>query len=276
MPPKLVRLFSENNEFQHAEVLRRNRQKRQAYREFFLEGVRPINLALVNGWTIHAFYFSRERGLSDWAWDILRQSRARVHYDLPADLLERLSNKEEPSELIAVVGMPEDDLARIRFRDIPLVVVVDRPSNPGNLGTLIRSADALGADGLILSGHGVDLYDPETISASRGSIFALPVVRVGGPNELRPWLAAVEDRYQSLQLVATDEDARTDAWRQDFRRPTILLLGNERWGLSAAYRELANARVRIPMRGAASSLNVAVAGSILLYEVNRQQDKKGQ
>lgn len=275
MPPRTVRLFSENNDFQHAEVLRRNRQKRQAYREFFLEGVRPINLAIEHGWPIHAFFSSEEHGLSDWARNILRHSTANVHYDLPEQFLEKLSNKSEASELIAIVAIPDDDLSRIPLGDNPLVVVFDRPSSPGNLGTLIRSSDSLGVDGLIVTGHGVDLYDPETISASRGSLFALPTVRISGPKELLPWLDLLREQFDRLQVVAADEDAESVLWQQDFRLPSVVLLGNEKWGLSAAFRAAADVRTRIPMSGAASSLNVAVAGSIVLYEISRQRGGAG-
>jgi 23S rRNA (uridine2479-2'-O)-methyltransferase len=272
MIPRVVPVRSANNHFQHAEVLRRNRHKRQHYREFFLEGVRPINLALQHGWEILAYYYAPERGLSDWAKDILHRSLAPTHFELTAELLADLSGKTEPSELVALVAMPEDRLQRIEVTPDFLAVVFDRPSNPGNLGTLIRSCDAMGVNGLILTGHGADLYDPETISASRGSIFALPVIRVGGPRDLESWLSAVRQEAGRVQIVAADEEAGVDLWKHDFSGPTALLLGTEKWGLSAAYKEMADAFVRIPMHGAASSLNVAVAGSIVLYEVARQRD----
>ncbi|HCG02848.1 MAG TPA: rRNA methyltransferase [Chloroflexi bacterium] len=269
--PRVVQIHSANNHFQHAEVLRRNRHKRQHYKEFFLEGVRPINLAIQHGWGIVAYYYSPERGLSDWAKNILRQSPAPTHFELSTQLLAELSGKAEPSELIALLAMPDDDLQRIEATSDLLVIVFDRPSNPGNLGTLIRSCDAMGVNGLILTGHGADLYDPETISASRGSIFALPVIRVGGPRDLESWLSAVRQEAGSVQIVAADEEAGVDLWKHDFSGPTALLLGTEKWGLSAAYKEMAEAFVRIPMHGAASSLNVAVAASIVLYEVERQR-----
>jgi TrmH family RNA methyltransferase len=159
--------------------------------------------------------------------------------------------------------------------------VFDRPGSPGNLGTLIRSCDALGADGLIVTGHACDLYDPETIRASTGSLFALPSVRLPSQAELLPWLGSLRAAHPSLQVVGTDEDGERAIAAHDFTRPTVLLLGNETWGLSQGYRQLADALVRIPMAqradasgvigGAASSLNVAVAGSIILYEVQRQR-----
>jgi tRNA G18 (ribose-2'-O)-methylase SpoU len=270
--PRTIRIHTENNHFQHAEVLRRNRHKRQRYGEFFVEGVRSINLAVQHGWRITSFYFSTEHGLSDWAKLTLHDSQAETHVDLPAALLAKLSAKTDTSELLALVAMPPDDLARIPIRERLLVVAVDRPASPGNLGTLIRSCDALGVDGVIITGHAADLYDPETIRASTGSLFALPVVRLPAQSDLLSWIEQAAARIGPIEIVGTDEEAEREVWSHDFTRPTILAVGNETWGLSAAYRELCTAMVRIPIGGSASSLNVACAASIVLYEVERQRD----
>src|SRR5205807_2476795 len=145
----------------------------------------------------------------------------------------------------------EDHVGRIPFSKNRLAVVFDRPASPGNLGSITRSCDALGAGGLITTGHSADIYDPETISASRGSLFALPVVRLEGPAEVGGWLLEVQTRHPGLHIVATDERAETHLWEHDFTAPTVLLLGNETWGLSAGMRELANSNIAIPMMGSA-------------------------
>jgi tRNA G18 (ribose-2'-O)-methylase SpoU len=167
--------------------------------------------------------------------------------------------------------MPDDDLARIPVRDNMLVVVFDRPSSPGNLGTIIRSCDALRVDGLIITGHSVDLYDPETISATTGSFFALPTVRLPSHRDLLPWLDAARQQIGSVQIVGSDEKAERAIDEQDFTQPTLLVVGNETWGMSAGYRELCDVAVNIPIAGSASSLNVACATSILLYEIDWQR-----
>lgn len=269
--PRIIAIRTENDIFQTIDALRRNREKRQRRRELFVEGVRPINLALRHGWQVNAWLYSPARRPSDWATGILARSDARIHYELPPHLLAKLSGKNEPGELIAIVAMPEDDPARVPLRDDLLVVVFDRPASPGNLGTLLRSCDALGAHGLFVTGHATDLYDPETISASTGSLFALPAVRLPSHRELAPWLDAARARCGTLQIVGTDEKGDHDLAAHDFRRPTVLLVGNETWGLSTAYREMCDASVRIPIGGSASSLNVAVATSIVLYEIGRQR-----
>jgi 23S rRNA (uridine2479-2'-O)-methyltransferase len=269
--PKIVKIYSENDIFQNLETLKRNRDKRNKLKEFLFEGVRNINNALEYGWQINSFIYSPERKLSSWATEILKLSSAKFHIELPLKLLEKLSGKEETSELLATAQIPKDDLARIPTNGIFTVIVFDRPASPGNLGALIRSCDALGADGLIVTGHAVDVYDPETISATTGSIFSVPVVRLPSHKELLPWIKQLQKKSRPVQLVATDEKGAVDVHSHDFTKPTILLMGNETWGLSAAYREMSDVLVKIPIKGSASSLNVSNAGSIVLYEISRQR-----
>ena len=273
MAPKLIKIFTKNDQFQYIETLQRNREKRHRSGEFFIEGVRPINLALQHGWRINAFVYARDVPLSGWARDILQASRALRHYELPPALLQELSHKEETSELLALVAIPPDDVTRIPTGRPFTAVVFDRPASPGNLGTLIRSCDAFGVSGVIVTGHAVDLYSPEVISASTGSFFAVPVVRLASCGEVQRWVEELREPLGDVRVVGTDEKGTVDLDAHDFTPPTVLLAGNEKWGLSKAFRELCDATVRIPMSGSASSLNVACATSIVLYEINRQRRK---
>jgi TrmH family RNA methyltransferase len=274
MKTKTVRVYSENATFQQIESLLRNREKRQRQREFVVEGVRQINLAVQYGWTINGWLYAPEGKLSSWAAGQLTQQPAPVHYELAPALLDKLSNKEEPSELLALVAMQPEDVSRIRLHPGLLVMIFDRPASPGNLGTILRSCDALGADGLVITGHGVDLYDPETVSASVGSLFAVPALRVASPRDLEPWFAQVREQIGPFQLVGSSAKADELVNEHDWRPPTLLVIGNETSGLSAYYKERCDTIVTIPQVGAATSLNVASAASILLYEIQRQRMAK--
>ncbi len=269
---KIIRINKENAQFQLINALKTNREKRNK-EGFLFEGVRNINNAIKYQWKIKAFLYSSEKGLSNWARDILSSSQAETHYDFSEALLAKLSDKEETSELLALAQIPKDDLNDIKVSDNLLVVVFDRPSSPGNLGTLIRSCDSFGVDGLIITGHAVDAYDPETVSATTGSLFSLPIVRLPSQKELEPWINSIRKRYASLQIVGTDEKGDNTIYEHDFNQPTVLLVGNEKWGLSVGYRELMDAMIRIPMGGSASSLNVAVATSIVISEAKRQRER---
>ena len=271
MKTTIVKIYTENSEFQFIETLRRNRTKREKSRQFFVEGVRAINQALHHHWPVEALVFSRDTRLSDWAEGVIEKAAAQKHFELPLQLLQKLSQKEESSELLALIAMPPDDLARIPERENPLMVVLDRPSSPGNIGTIIRSCDALQADGLIITGHSADLYDPETIRATAGSFFGIPAVRLPSHKELLPWLDGLKQRSGGLQVIGTSAKAQVPVQDHNFTGPTVLLIGSEAHGLSENYRLLCDAMVTIPMFGSASSLNVACATSILLYEIARQR-----
>lgn len=271
MKPSLIKVYTENNDFQHIETLLRNRVKRTASGEFVVEGVRAINQAIYDDWKINAWIYSRDKRLSDWAERILNNNPAPRQYELPLALLKKLSQKEATSELLALVAIPPDNLGRIPAAS--LVVVLDRPSSPGNLGTIIRSCDALGADGLVITGHAVDLFDPETIRATTGSFFSLPIVRLASPADLAQWVEAFKQRSENWQVVGTSARGVVLLQEQDFRRPTILLIGNETHGLSQKMRALCDSLVTIPMSGSATSLNVANAAAIFLYEIHRQRMK---
>lgn len=267
---KVLKITKENTQFQIIHALKTNREKRNR-QGFLFEGVRNINNAVKYGWKIKAFLYSSQKGISDWAKGILKQAQVEMQYDLSLELLKKLSNKEEASELLALAEMPKDDFAKIPIKDDLLVVVFDRPSSPGNLGTIIRSCDALGADGLIITGHAVDVYDPETISATTGSLFSLPIVRLSSQKELKPWIQEAKEKCPDLRVVGTDENGDQTIYEYEFKKPVVLLAGNEKWGLSAGYKEMADAMVKIPMQGSASSLNVAVATSIIVSEIKRQR-----
>jgi TrmH family RNA methyltransferase len=270
MKPVLKKIYSENNDYQHLDVLKRNREKRNKYQEFLVEGVKPIEQALQNNWKIKAFVFSSKRKLSQWACRILETSTAQIHYDLPLELMEKLSDKEDCSEIIAVAAIPGDDRDKIELGPNPLLVVFDRPSSHGNLGTIIRSCDSLKVNGLILTGHGVDLYDPQTIRASLGSIFTIPIIRLT-PNELFAWFTDIKKKSPDLQLIGTSAKADQKVDELNFTKPTVLFLGNETDGLSKNYKSACDTLITIPIYGSATSLNVACAASICLYEIDRQR-----
>lgn len=271
MYPKIKKLYKKDNDFQHLEVIKRNRNKRFQSKEVFVEGVEPISLALSNSWEVLAFVYTRDRTLSDWAEGILKHSTASIHYELSKELMDLLSDKENASELLAVLSMPSDDFSRIQLSSNPLIAVFDRPSDPGNLGTIIRSCNAFKADGLIITGHCVDLYEPKVIRSSLGAVFSMPVLRKESYKDLLSYFDEIRKNHGDLQIIGTSVHTDDDIVDQDFTRPTILIIGNETSGMSYNYKEISDCLVKIPIYGSASSLNVACAVSIIFYEIDRQR-----
>ena len=215
--------------------------------------------------------------LSDWARRISTQTTVPV-LAISAALLSTLAEHDDAPEVVAVATMPDDDLDRIRPAASAsgpgvrsgLVLLLDRPTQPGNIGSLIRSADAFGVDGVIVCGHAADPYDPAAVRASTGSLFALPVVRAASPGPVIDWAAR-----HGLQVVGTDEGSdeypAAPLTEIDLTGPTLVVVGNETRGMSSAWRAAASVKAAIPMGGTASSLNAAAAGSIVLYEADRQR-----
>ena len=159
----MKKIFSRNAQYQKFEVLLSNRNKRYKYGEFLVEGVRNLNEARRAGWEFSSLLYTDEAPLSGWAREFLQNVKTEENFVLTRALMQELSRKEDTSELMAVVKMREDRFDALSLPENPLLVVFDRPSNRGNLGTMLRSCDALGADALLITGHAVDLYDPEVI-----------------------------------------------------------------------------------------------------------------
>jgi 23S rRNA (uridine2479-2'-O)-methyltransferase len=262
-----VKITTRNARFQQWAALLDNRTKRTRSGEFLVQGVRPISLAVRHGWPIRALIHPIGRKLSDWATDLLGDTALRAErIAMAPDLLAELADKE--TELLAVAAQPADRLDRITVGPDFLGIVFDRPTSPGNIGTIVRSADAFGAHGVIVTGHAADPYDPRAVRASTGSVFAVPVVRVPAASLVRDWLA---DAGVPVRVVGTDETGRFDVAEHDLTGPTLFVVGNETTGMSTAWREACDVVVRIPIGGSASSLNAANAATVVLYETARQR-----
>jgi 23S rRNA (uridine2479-2'-O)-methyltransferase len=264
---RVLRVTTRNASFQQWQALLTSRTKRHRAGEFIVQGVRPIGLAIEHGWRIRTLLYPAGRPLSGWAVQTLERVPA-TRVAMAPDLLHELGEKsaDGPPELLAVVELPDDDFARIPLAADTLGLVFDRPSTPGNIGTLIRSADAFGATGVIVTGHAADPYDPRAVRASTGSLFALPVVRVPSHREVLAWIGDA-----GVQVVGTDERGDVDVCGVDLTVPTLVVIGNETRGMSEGWRQACDRVARIPITGAASSLNAAAAATVVLYEAARQR-----
>jgi TrmH family RNA methyltransferase len=269
--PRRVR--SRTAQFQQWRSLLGNRAKRTRHGEFLVQGVRPLRLALEHGWPVRAL-LRAERSLSDWAQDVWETTVAGQHAVLPDQLLAELGGKEDAvPELLAVLELPADDLDRLLHRDrTPLVTVFDRPASPGNIGTLVRSVDAFGGSGVVVTGHAADPYDPRCVRASTGSMLNVPTVRVPSHEQVLAWVRRQADHDGApWTVLGLEEGARLPVRRSDLTGAAVLVVGNETRGLSRAWREACDELVSIPMVGEASSLNAAVSASIVLHEALEQR-----
>ncbi|WP_331386732.1 RNA methyltransferase [Cellulosimicrobium funkei] len=278
----MQRVTTRNAAFQQWEALLGNRTKRHRAGEMVVQGVRPITLAVESGWTVRTWLVDADRSLSSWAHAMLDRVRTQ-RFAVSSELMRELGGKEDDApELLAIVATPPDDLGRIaadgrapRDGAAFLGVVLDRPTSPGNVGTVARSLDAFGGGGLIVAGHAADPYDPRAVRASTGSIFSVPTVRVPAGRDVLDWVSAQRSAGIPLTLLGTDEHGDVELAEHDLTGPTLVLTGNETTGLSAGWREACDVMVSIPMLGTASSLNAASATTVVLYEAVRQRRPRG-
>lgn len=266
-------MTSRNARFQQWQAVLTNRTKRQRSGEFLVQGVRPITLAVENKWPIRALLYNTDTALSRWAVDLL-ETVDTLRVEMAPELLHELGEKADRTpELIAVVGLQPDDLSRLDIRGDFLGLAFDRPSSPGNVGSLVRSVDAFGGHGVIVTGHAADPYDPKAVRSSTGSLFSTPVVRVPSHRDVLDWVGSVRQNGSPLKVVGTDEHGDLAVTDYDFTAPTLIVIGNETTGLSAGWREACDHMLSIPMSGSASSLNAANAGTVVLYEAARQRQR---
>ena len=263
----IIKVGKRNNIFQHIIVLKTNRYKRNDFQEFFVEGVHNIKLALKYGWTVKNWIVAN-RKLSSWATKMLETVKTEANYCFTDELIREISDRTDTSEIMAVFQMKKMTVATSKN---PFIIIFDRPSKKGNLGTIMRSADAFGCDGIIVTGHSVDMYDPEVLSASMGSFFAVSTEKLDSNKDVEDRLLELKKQFPELKIVATTELGEISIRDFDFTKPIVLLVGNEASGLSKFYLDICDESVKIPMVGEATSFNVANATSIFMYEIFSQR-----
>lgn len=269
----IIKIYSKNAIYQKFETLKSNRNKRHKYGEFIIEGVKNINSAIKNKWRIKHFIYSSEIKFSDWAKNLLTEIKTETNYDLKRELMAEFSGKENASEIIAVAEMKKEEIVFDNLPKNPIFILLDRPSNKGNLGTTIRSCDAFGVSGLIVTGHAVDIYDPDVISASMGSFFNLPFIRFENNSQIEAFISSIRKIRPNLQTIGTTSHDQSNIFDVDLTVPIIFFIGNEADGLNQYLTNTSGCFATIPMEDSseATSFNVSCALTVMLYEAVRQR-----
>jgi TrmH family RNA methyltransferase len=240
------------------------RRGRDKQGKFLIEGFHLVEEALKAGAAVSTIVYGLDKGKPA---ALFAAAQDRIEWiGVSPAVLEKCSDTQTPQGIFAVVDKPNlrgEDFWLTGLRD--LVVVVDGVQDPGNLGTVIRSADAVGAGGVLLGAGTVDVYNPKTIRSTMGSLFHLPILE-GDLLQILPRVKA-----EGIQLVTTSLQAQQTCYETDLSKPTWIILGSEAKGVSPEVAAEADVKVIIPMQGLAESLNVAMAGTVLLFEASRQR-----
>lgn len=262
-----------------------DKKERARRGEFLVEGIQPVLGALEAGAPVRLLVVAGELLESEVARAAVRaheseggappgprradKDRIRVVHVSP-EVFAAFAEREHPTGLAAVVKAVTRPLEDLAVTPETRLVALYQVSNPGNLGAILRTADAVGAGGVVLIGAGTDPYAPSAVKASRGALFSVPLVQLDEAGRLVEWCAV-----QGLRIVTTSDRAGAEMWKVDLRPPLVIMFGNEGQGLPDDLLASGPA-VRVPMRGAVDSLNLAVAAGVLLYESLRQSRPGGQ
>jgi len=247
----------------------RERRQRDRTGQMLVEGADEISLALAGGARPIVLFYCPElspRGVDELLARAKQAGAERV--DVSAAVFHKLAYRENPDGLLAVVPAARRALNDLAPGERPLLLVAEAVEKPGNLGALLRSADACAATGVIVCDPTTDLNNPNVVRSSRGTLFTVPVAEATSAEAI-VWL-----RAHGIAIVAATPQASQLYTQADLRGPVAIAVGTEDEGLSAAWLAQANLAVRIPMLGRVNSLNVSAAATLLLYEALRQRNNE--
>lgn len=251
----------------------RDRHERDKTGLFLIEGYREILRAADAGWKFDQLLTCSDLFLGSNEPALIQRiaSRGTPVITTSEKVFQKMSYRDRPDGLLAIAPQREmtlNDLhAQKKGPKLPFYVVAEAIEKPGNLGTILRSSDAVGVSGLIVCDRCTDIYNPNVVRASVGTLFTVPTVEAEGEETLQ-WLKA-----QGIAILAATPQASHEFTQVELARPLAIAVGTEQLGLSERWMQQADLQVRIPMNGVADSLNVAMATTLLLYEVYRQRQQ---
>jgi TrmH family RNA methyltransferase len=246
----------------------RTKKGRDIHGRFLIEGLRLCEEATDSSWPIESAFFTTSFEQKPRGQELLTRLRKLNVKTIQVKTrdLEKLSDTVTAQGIVCVLKRKNHPVKDLFTGDLRLVVALDGIRDPGNVGTLIRSADAFGADAIVLSHDTVELYSPKLVRSAMGSIFHLPIY-----DDLDLEKTISELKKREFRILGTDAKKGRDPGAADTSGRICLLIGNEAEGLSKSLHDLSDEIVHIPLCGRVESLNVAVAGGILLYEIAKKR-----
>ncbi|MBI5296701.1 MAG: RNA methyltransferase [Chloroflexi bacterium] len=251
----------QNERVKYVVKLREDKRQRQREGLMLVEGWDELSLALASSGLQPRTIFTAPELVSR-QMDIASAETVTVS----RAVFEKMSHREGPDGWLGIFPIPQRTLDDLKLGASPLVIVAESVEKPGNLGAILRTADAAGVDALLVCDPRVDLWNPNVIRASRGAVFAVPTAEADNASALA-WL-----KSRGMQVLAATPSAQTSYTAVDLARPTAIAVGTEDAGLSDFWLSNADVRVLIPMLGKVNSLNVSVSTALIVYEAVRQRN----
>ena len=254
-----------NPAVKHAASLKEKR-KRDQENLMFIEGYREISRALKGGVRFDSMFIAPDLFLGENELELIRQINVRT-YELPGKNFEKISLRDRPDGLVAIGEIPDFALDPEKKPDGDLFLIIEGVEKPGNLGTILRTAEGAGVDAVIVADPRVDIFNPNVIRSSTGTIFTMPVFKTDIATCIQ-WF-----QQNNIPVIAVTPESSLYYFQQDMQGSVALLFGSEQYGLGEYARSHFDKSVSLPMRGEADSLNLAMSCGIVLYEVIRQRLK---
>lgn len=236
---------------------------------FIIEGVKIVEECIRWGKTPKYILFSEELfsvNGGEELFSILKNKNSQNLIKVPNSLFRELADTEKPQGILAVVDFNISKIDEVVKNKGNFIIILDELQDPGNVGTIIRSADAFGASGIIMTENCVDVYNPKVVRATMGSLFHIPITYIKDKKEIINYL---KDRQ--IRIYTTSLQGETYIYDADFKENFAFIIGNESKGVTEEMIKFADLLIKIPMEGNAESLNAAIASSIIMYEVARQR-----
>ncbi len=249
----------------------KTKKGRKTQKRLLVEGLRLCEEAANSDWEIEFVLFARSFQDSTAGKELLREFQRRNVRSIPvkSEVLKKLSDTVTPQGIICVVKIKKFSWEQVWSKSSSTLLALDEIRDPGNVGTLIRTADAFGIDGVILSTETVELYNPKVVRSTMGSIFHLPIF-----DEVDLEETILELKKRHFRIYGTDSKEGQNFDQLDYSTRVCLLIGSEAKGLSRTLSRLSDAIIKIPTCGKAESLNASVASGILLYEIAKGKRRK--
>ena len=244
----------------------RQRKIRASLGLYLAEGLHHVGAAIEANAPISYLLYAPELLNSEFGNELLAEAEQKEmdSFAVSADVFASVTEKDNPQGIVAVIRQEPNKLSNFTPQNLGWLVALVAPQDPGNVGTILRTIDAAGADGLILLDGGVDPYHPTAVRASMGALFRHPVIQTSF-DEFAAWA-----KQHSYPIYGTSAKASQDYRQVEYKKPGILLMGSEQKGLTTEQIELCDELVSLPMQGSVTSLNLAVATGILLYKIQEQ------
>ncbi len=234
---------------------------------FIIEGMKIVEECINNKYPLEDIIYSDEllniRGGEE-LFDRIRNYNKLIN--VPSKLFKEISDTETPQWIMATAKFKKNSIEEIEKSKNPFILLLEEIQDPGNMGTIIRTADAFNIDGIIVTAGSVDVYNPKVVRSTMGSIFRTPIYHISNKLEFIEKL-----KIQGYRIYSTSLEAKKHIHEIDFNDASIILIGNESRGVSDSISSLADELIKIPILGGAESLNVGIASSIIMYEAMRQR-----